>query len=776
MTDAVMPWIVVFVSSLALAALPAASVSGAHTFRFPLTVASDLSLPNVPMDPMIDFGRLLRDAGESGRLDPNSICVVNVKTGETVPRALCDDFKYGDQGRVRWVVKNPADRAYEIRFSTAHKRVPLQPAERKPMIGIGDLLRYNAGQPRPIVLPYLSRLVDLTGDGKRDLVGCWNYAYEPGQPWDGIFCYPRVGSADEFRFADPVRLRYVEKRGSRAFKHFSRIYMHADLVDLNGDGLVDVVYSPSGGDELHLFLNSGDRDDGGMPIFVASGSVSRGTSAWGPCRAVDLSGDGVVDFVVRDLYLRNTNPKGWPIELAPPVRLDVGRDPCFFDVDGDGLLDAVCLEDGPDEEPRARRVAWRRNLGGEPPKFGPPELLEDIDCWWCEYLAAVTNGERKGLLISHNVRQNVSFYEHLGAVDGKPKFERFARAESVSAVMSLSDQAWPCMCDWDGDGALDLLVGGGYGWPRIVVNEGTREEPAFAEAKQILADGKPIRILRDEVLGGKHWHNMGYPYPAFVDWDGDGLPDLMLPNETNRIFWYKNIGTREAPKFGERRQIICDGYPDSPAKRAQSAKLAGDKRTPNQPYPYEKDQPFMWRTGVGFADLNGDGLMDLITHDGYTRKLTLFVQYGDADNTLRLRKHGPLRLSDGRLIDDSIVGRAKHWTESFRCVDWDGDGLIDIVYSCAGSHPSKGSIYLLRNCGTKTDPVFEPPVTLRCFGKPIHVTAHGPHPWVGDLTGDGRPDIVTCVEWSVYPFFSHAAIMMDERPKVELGTLERERQ
>jgi hypothetical protein len=164
--------------------------------------------------------------------------------------------------------------------------------------------------------------------------------------------------------------------------------------------------------------------------------------------------------------------------------------------------------------------------------------------------------------------------------------------------------------------------------------------------------------------------------------------------------------------------------------------------------------------------------MDMITHHGHTRKLTLFVQYRDDAEQLRLRKEGPLTLADGRLIDDTIVDRAKHWTESFRCVDWDGDGLIDIIYSCAGTEAAKGSIYLLRNCGTATDPVFEPPVTLCCFGDPIKVTSHGPHPAVADINGDGKPDILTCVEWSVYPFFSHAAIDMESRPEYELGPVE----
>lgn len=102
---------------------------------------------------------------------------------------------------------------------------------------------------------------------------------------------------------------------------------------------------------------------------------------------------------------------------------------------------------------------------------------------------------------------------------------------------------------------------------------------------------------------------------------------------------------------------------------------------------------------------------------------TLFARYRDSRSRLRLRKDRVLKLADGRSINDSIVSRRSHWTEFFRAIDWDGDGLMDIMYSLAGSQGGTqdgGSIYLLRNCGTKSIPKFENPATMRCFGKPIH--------------------------------------------------------
>lgn len=66
----------------------------------------------------------------------------------------------------------------------------------------------------------------------------------------------------------------------------------------------------------------------------------------------------------------------------------------------------------------------------------------------------------------------------------------------------------------------------------------------------------------------------------------------MLPNETNRIFWYRNIGTRRAPAFGTRQQLIVDGYEDSDDTRSAVGRRAMDQDVPNYPYPVDDTSPF----------------------------------------------------------------------------------------------------------------------------------------------------------------------------------------
>ena len=85
--------------------------------------------------------------------------------------------------------------------------------------------------------------------------------------------------------------------------------MHADVADINGDGLPDLAFAaaekssdasrvPDVAQFIHIYLNSGKRDAGGMPIFVYADRVKHPKGHWGPVRIVDLATDGLFKEVL----------------------------------------------------------------------------------------------------------------------------------------------------------------------------------------------------------------------------------------------------------------------------------------------------------------------------------------------------------------------------------------------------------------------------------------------------------------------------------------------
>jgi hypothetical protein len=228
--------------------------------------------------------------------------------------------------------------------------------------------------------------------------------------------------------------------------------MQCDLADFNRDGRMDLVWARRGSGTADFYLNTGEREASGMPIFTPAGSVP--ISGWEAVRAVALNGDGVCDLVVNGQYTKNLNPAGWPFKPDKPVTLDAGREPCFVDLDGDGRPDAVCLCGK--TPPRLQgegvvppwldniRVGWRRNLGGDPPKFGPAQTLPGVDVRCCTSVAAAHEAGKTFLVVQHDFFQRIAIFELVSAAGAAPRFAQRGEAKSKSAVLALGDQAWPC--------------------------------------------------------------------------------------------------------------------------------------------------------------------------------------------------------------------------------------------------------------------------------------------------------------------------------------------
>ena len=227
---------------------------------------------------------------------------------------------------------------------------------------------------------------------------------------------------------------------------------------------------------------------------------------------------------------------------------------------------------------------------------------------------------------------------------GGPSFSGFFYAQADGADLAYDGTGCPAcypmglfprVVNWDDDGRKDLLVGQFDGTIKIYRNTGNDDAPTF-DAGAFLEVGP---------AGGKTVINLeSAATPTFVDWDNDGLKDLVVGDWTGRIHLLINEGTATAPDFVTDTLIQDGGI--------------------NLIVPTTRSSPVV-------VDLNGDGRKDLLTGDR-EGQLLLYANIGtDAAPSF---SGYTLVESEGVPIDLEFRANAK----PFVC-DWTGDGVPDVL-------------------------------------------------------------------------------------------------
>ena len=448
--------------------------------------------------------------------------------------------------------------------------------------------------------------------------------------------------------------------------------------------------------------------------------------------------------------MRNTGTTARPV-YAEPVRVQAGGrpvdpfgmpSPMWGDFDGDGDLDLLCGE-------FRDRFTYFENTGtrtrpdyaaGRPLALGGVPLVMDL----CMITPTAVDFDGDGDLdlVVGDEDGRVAFLEHTGRVSGGvPQFLPPRYFRQFAAEVKFGALATPYAFDWDGDGDEDLISGNTAGYVGFIENLGG-SPIRWAAPRYLTAGG---RLIREQAgpngsIQGPAEAKWGYSILSVADWDGDGLPDLMTNGIWGKVVWYKNVGTRTAPR-------LAAGQPVEVAPGTKSPKPAW-----NWWDPQGREFVTQWRTTPQMIDWNGDGLMDLVMsdHEGY---LALFARSRAADGTLVLgaaqrvfwgegvsvynsngqpqnRESGLLRLNDG------VNGRGGRRT--FCVADWDGDGTPDLLVN------SNPNVNFLRGLGRDAAGRWrfrdEGPVSA-------HVLAgHATKPTVGDWDRDGIPDLLIGAE------------------------------
>jgi hypothetical protein len=545
---------------------------------------------------------------------------------------------------------------------------------------------------------------DFNGDGKPDLVEVNGYT-----PAGGAGVTLSLGNGDG-TFQPPVTLD-----GGR----------HGAVVtgDFDGDGTPDLAYTaitPAGWN-VSVLLNNGDgtfRPVGDFP----------GDGAW--MTAADLTGNGVIDLVNGSkVFLGNGDGT---FRFASQIA-GTGIHVAVADVNHDGKPDLVTpLSDA------GVLLVYPGNGDGtfqSPLSTGIPLSGRD----------AVAVGDFNGdgnldVAVTGTNRVRILLGNGDGTFRTGPTYTTPSSTTSLAAV------------DLNGDGALDLVAGGnvllgnGDGTFQAPQDNYVGSETSDVTVGDFNGDGAPdfatanvggatlnVRLNNGDgtFVQAPRYGRTDTPYfdTATADVNGDGILDLV---STGGVLLGNGDGTFQDP-------VPFDGLP-SPALAV--AVLDGDRLAVGRHdgvsilehvsgASFQVVANYVVRGGtvsgimmrMAVADLNGDGIQDLVTTD--QRGVNVFL--GNPDGTFRL-------------VSSPRTGFT--YASSVAVADFDGDGIPDLAVGHGDIIDGYGvrRVVVFRGNG---DGTFQAPVEYQIGSggeTPVDVAAV-------DLNGDGHPDLAVLDAW-----------------------------
>lgn len=343
---------------------------------------------------------------------------------------------------------------------------------------------------------------------------------------------------------------------------------------------------------------------------------------------------------------------------------------------------------------------------------------------------------------------------------------------------------------------LSGLISGGEGalyWYRFTGRFNADSQPVFAD---------PTPVLEDQAF----LYAGSLPVPTIVDWDGDGVLDIVAGNSEGRVLFFRNCGSNAAPAFDSGVALEAGGRPI----HVQPG-YKGDIQGPGEA---------RWGyISTNVADWNGDGLPDILAGDSLSRHVVymnrgtrrqprldaerpLYLDGLDLHGTWRVRPGvgklgsrmayvalddqdqahlywrlddfnladgGKLHMDDGGLITANFISAGGTGRSKFELFDWDGDGLVDLLIGTPRHHsipnPQTGlpradgmrgaTVLFLKNTGTNQSPKYRFPLILEHLGEPIYLGHHEIGATAGFL-GTGGPNLVISREDGRLFFFSRA--------------------
>ena len=312
--------------------------------------------------------------------------------------------------------------------------------------------------------------------------------------------------------------------------------------DMNGDGLPDIAVMDVLG-YLRVFFNAGTKTDPKFTVGELAGIfLSR-------CNPTDPTLQGV------DAHQTPTVRQGQRIALC-----DIGRSGKKDLVIGNYLGEIMLIQNaGSGVKPDYRQPS---NIASAI----IPTMKDSLKKWGNVFAPAVWDWNKDGkddLLVGEGSYSANSIHLLLNQnTGGRPLFD-----ETNSSVLAYGmglEQLTPCIVDYNGDGAQDLLVTERTGKIAVYLNKGKQWKPgetlAFDHFIPVGAAPSP-GASKDPMEAAKASGLLslgGIATIATGDFNGDGLFDLVFGKSNGKVAISLNTGTKTEPKFGTPIEVKGD--------------------------------------------------------------------------------------------------------------------------------------------------------------------------------------------------------------------------